>query len=546
MLNALRNLVTEALLGAVLTGLVVLLFLRDWRSATVVVITIPIALLTATIGLAAVGQSLNVMTLSGLALAVGILVDEATVTVENIHRHFEMGEPKGRAILAACGEITAPKFLILVSVLAVFAPAAFMSGTPRAMFVPLALAVGFAMIASFVLSQTLVPVLANWLLRSSRDHGNVAVAPSVEQRLRGRYAAGREWMAERRGLALGTYAVVATLLIAGGARYIGTEIFPRVDRGQFQLRLRAPTGTRLEVTEQKTLAALALVREVMGPDHIGITSAFIGSQPSSYPINTIFLWTSGPHEAVLLVRPPDGDRTPLEQTRERLRAAFASRMPELSISFEPGDLVDQVMAQGANNPIEVMIIGRELAVDQAYSDTLRRRFAAVPALRDVGIAQPLNYPSLEVTIDRQRAGILGASVAEVSQSLVAATSSSRFTQPNYWLDAKSGTAYQVQVEVPQALMSSAGAIQEMPVRTVGAAHLMLGDVATVKNATTVGEFDRLNQQRFVTVTANVHDRDIGGAAAAVRRIVANAPPPQGVTIRLRGQIENSWSRCSPS
>jgi multidrug efflux pump subunit AcrB len=540
-LNALRNVVIEALLGALLTGAVVLLFLRNWRSAAIVVVTIPIALITAVVGLSAAGQSVNVMTLSGLALAVGILVDQATVTIENIHRHLELGERKGRAILDACRELIGPEFLILVSVLAVFAPAAFMTGTPRAMFLPLSLSVGFAMIASFVLSKTLVPVLANWMLGDATtpegDAPGHRSGPGFEQQLQRHIGQARNAAAARAPLALGAYAAIALLVIVAGARSLATEIFPRVDHGQFQLRLRAHTGTRLESMEQETLAGLSLIQEVMGPAHIAITSAFIGSQPSSYPINTIFLWTSGPHEAVLLIRPPDGDRTPLEATRERLRQAFAKRMPELSISFEPGDLVDQVMSQGANNPIEVLVNGRDLATDQTYAEMLRRQLAALPTFRDVAIAQPLNYPSLEIAIDRQRAGILGATVADVSQSLVAATSSSRFTQPNYWLDTKTGTAYQVQVEVPQATMSSVGALNDIPVRTVGDARLMLGDVATIRDSTTVGEFDRLNQQRFLTVTANLHDRDLGGAAAATRGVVARNPPPTGVTIRLRGEVE---------
>ena len=539
-LNALRNVVVEALLGALLTGAVVLLFLKDWRSASIVVLTIPIALLTAVIGLSLAGQTVNIMTLSGLALAVGILVDQATVTIENIRRHLELGEPKGHAILDACREMIGAEFLILISVLAVFAPAAFMTGTPRAMFLPLSLAVGFAMTVSFVLSQTLVPVLANWMLRGAPADSHEAArttGPSLEERFRRRVGRARASASARGPLAIGIYAAVAVLVIFVGSRAIGTEIFPRVDHGQFQVRLRAPTGTRLETTEQKTIAALGLIRDVVGAEHIAISSAFVGSQPSSYPINTIFLWTSGPQEAVVLVRPPDGDRVGLEQMRERLRAEFAKRMPEMAISFEPADLVDQVMSQGANNPIEVLVIGRDLAADQTYADVLRQRLAATPALRDVAIAQPLNYPSLDVNIDRQRAGILGVSVADVSQSLVAATSSSRFTQPNYWLDTKTGTAYQVQVEVPQATMSSVGALQEIPIRTVGDARLMLGDVASVRNATTVGEFDRLNQQRFLTVTANVHDRDVGGAATTVRRIIAAAPPPTGITVRLRGQVE---------
>lgn len=545
-LNALRSLLVEALLGTLLTGAVVLIFLRDWRSAMIVVVTIPIALLAAAIGLAAAGQTLNVMTLSGLALAVGILVDQATVTVENIHRHLASGEPKGRAIFDACREILGSVGLIVVAMLAVFAPAGFMSGTPRAMFLPLALAVGFAIIASFVLSQTLVPVLANWMLhgegrrlRSAAGTNDSARGKDYLERVRLLLERRRERFRIRSGFVLLLYAVGTVLVILAGVRFVGTEIFPRVDHGQFQLRLRAPAGTRLETMEQKTLAAVALIGRVVGPDHVAISSAFVGSQPSSYPINTIFLWTSGPHEAVVLVKPPDGDKVSLEHIRENLRAAFSKEMPDIAISFEPGDLVDQVMAQGANNPIDVAVVGRDLNADQLFTDSLRRHLSALPNLRDVVLVQPLRYPSLDVTIDRARAGILGATVADITQSLVAATSSSRFTQPIYWLDTKSGTAYQVQVEVPQATMSSAGAVEEIPVRTVGDARLMLGDVATLKTGTTVGELDRINQQRFLTVTANIHDRDVGDAARAVRQTIADLAKalPTGVTVRVRGQIE---------
>jgi multidrug efflux pump subunit AcrB len=539
-INALRNLTVEAVLGALLTGAMVLLFLRDMRSAAIVVITIPIALLTAAIGLAAFGQTINVMTLGGLALAVGILVDEATVTVENIHRHLERGESKGRAILDAGREILGPTLLILVAVLAVFAPAAFMTGIPRAMFLPLSLAVGLAMVASFVLSRTLVPVLASWMLpeRADAHAGTHAGRPPVTERLEAWFTAALAFTAARRIAVLVAYALAAVVVIAGASRLIGTEIFPRADRGQFQLRLRAPAGTRVEVMEQKTLAALDLITEVAGPGGVEITSAFVGSQPSSYPINTVFLWTSGPHEAVILVKPPAGSRASLEQLREALRGAFAQRMPDLRLSFEPGDIVDQVMAQGATTPIELAIFGRDLGADEAFADSIERRLTGIAALRDIGIVQPLRYPAIAVTVDRQRAGVLGTSVSEINQSLVAATSSSRFTQPNYWLDTKTGTAYQVQVEIPQATMSSADALQEIPVRPVGDSRLLLGDVATLKTTTVVGEYDRLNQQRMVTLTANVHDRDLGGAARAVRSAIAAAgTPPTGVSVRLRGQVD---------
>jgi multidrug efflux pump subunit AcrB len=370
------------------------------------------------------------------------------------------------------------------------------------------------------------------------SHAPSAGPPPITERVQGWFTSALAFTEARRATVLGAYALAVVVVIVGASRLIGTEIFPRADSGQFQLRLRAPAGTRVEVMEQKTLAALDLIREVAGPDGIEITSAFVGSQPSSYPINTVFLWTSGPHEAVILVKPPAGNHASLERLREALRGAFAQRMPDLRLSFEPGDIVDQVMAQGATTPIELAIFGRDLGADETFADSILRRLAGIPALRDVGIVQPLRYPAIAVTVDRQRAGVLGTSVSEINQSLVAATSSSRFTQPNYWLDTKTGTAYQVQVEIPQATMSSADALQEIPVRPVGDSRLLLGDVATLKTTTVVGEYDRLNQQRMVTITANVHDRDLGGAAKAVRSAIAAAgTPPTGVSVRLRGQVD---------
>ncbi len=542
--NALRNLVTEGALGAVLTGLVVLLFLGDRRSALIVVFTIPVALLAAAVGLSLAGQTINVMTLSGLALAVGILVDEATVTIENIHRHQEAGQPVGRAVYDACREIVRPKLLILLSLLAVFAPALFMTGTPRAMFLPLSLSVGFAMIASYLLSQTVVPVFANWLLRHE---------PAPPGWFGRRFAQGQEWfrgrlarLADRRGTVLVGYAVAAAVIVAVTSRFIGSAILPPVDSGQFQVRLRAPTGTRLERMEERVRAALTLIDATAGRRNIAITSAFVGTQPPSYPINTVYLWTSGPHEAVLLVRMAPNAHVSLAALRERLRTAFARRMPDLTLSFEPADLVDQVMSEGATTPVEVIITGRDLGQSRRYGEKLRQALVPISDLRDVAYAQPLDYPTIAVTVDRARAGLLGVSVADVGQSLVASTSSSRFTEPNYWLDSTTGTAYQVQVEVPQALMSSIGTVERIPVRTVTAsgkegvrdASLFVGDLATLSQVTTVGEYDRLNQQRMLTLTANVQGSDLGRARDEVARAIASAGPlPTGTKVTVRGQID---------
>ena len=345
-INSLKTLSFEGVLGAVLTGLMVLLFLGDRRSALIVVLTIPLAILSAVVCLYLTGQTINIMTLGGLALAIGILVDESTVTIENIHRHQEMGKTKARAILDACKEIALPKLLILISILAVFVPSFFMSGTPRAMFLPLTLAVGFAMIASFLLSQTMVPILSNWFLK---DH-----VPKNEdgkfQRFRNRVTGYTKGITNMGGWAIGIYLVVIIAMLASVWQSTGTEIFPKVNSGQLQVRLRMPDGTRIENTEEKTKKFLEVVDEVVGRENVEITSAFVGIQPPSYPVNTIFLWTSGPHEAVVKIKLKETGQD-LDVLKETLRKSIAETIPEMRLSFEPADLVDQVMSQGANTSV---------------------------------------------------------------------------------------------------------------------------------------------------------------------------------------------------
>ena len=291
------GLVGEGVLGALLTGLMVLLFLRDWRSAVIVVMTIPFSILAAVVWLWAAGQSINIMTLGGLALAVGVLVDESTVVIESIHTHMASGMPTARAVVESSRKTAVPRLLAMACILAVFVPSFFMAGVAQQLFVPLSLAVGFAMVSSYLLSSTLVPVLSTWMLRGTGHAGK----PVFFDRVQSSYEAYLTRAFRFRWWVLGGYAIPALALIVVLLPRLGTEIFPSVDSGQYQLRLRAPTGTRIERTETMTLKALDVVREEVGPDNIQITSAFIGVQPSSYPINTIYLWTSGPHEAVMQV-----------------------------------------------------------------------------------------------------------------------------------------------------------------------------------------------------------------------------------------------------
>ena len=534
-INSLKNLSFEGFLGALLTGIMVLLFLSDKRSALIVVLTIPLAILSAVVCLYLSGQTLNIMTLGGLALAIGILVDESTVTIENIHRHLEKGKPKSRAILEACKEIALPKLLILVSILAVFVPSFFMSGTPRAMFLPLTLAVGFSMIASFILSQTLVPVLSNWWLKDKPI--NHQDAHGRFDRFKDKLLGYTKRIFQLRNIVIPAYVVGLAGILLLLFSIIGTEIFPKVNSGQLQVRVRMPDGTRVETTEEKTKEFLSIVEEVVGKKNIEITSAFVGIQPPSYPVNTIFLWTSGPHEGVVKIKLKD-TKTDLDELKEALREKVGERIPKMDLSFEPADLVDQVMSQGANTSVEIAIQGKNLEASKQFAQQVKHKMDELPFMRDVQFGIPLNYPSINIEYDRVRAVQLGLTIEDISRSVTAATSSSRFTQPNYWLDASSGNAYQVQVEFPQFLVNEPEDINRVPLKSDNGNTVYVRDVSKWESSTMIGEYDRLNQQRFITVTGNIHAMDLGTAIKQVKQQVATlGDPPVGMSIKYRGLAE---------
>ena len=549
--QALRSLLIEGLAGALLTGLMVWLFLRDGRSAGIVILTIPLALLASLLCLYLTGQTVNIMTLGGLALAVGILVDESTVTVENIHRHIELGASVPGAVWGACREMAVPKLLILLSVLAVFVPALFMSGVTRSLFMPLSMAVGFAMIASFLLSQTLVPVLSNWVLvrvhmrgrDGERGHGSAGEGQPAPVR-KDRLDPLRRWLVARIG---GTGRVVGWLaavviVLAGlaflGYRGAGTDIFPSVDAGQLRVRLRMPAGTRIERTEAATKKVLALVDSLTGKGKVAISSAFVGLQPPTFAINPIFLYTAGPQEAVIRLNMTTGGGVNMEELKERLRAEAPKAVPGLVLSFEPADLVSQVMSMGADNPVEVVVQGKDLAQSQGIAGKLLAPMKNIAYLRDVQIAQVLNYPTVQINYDRIRTGQMGLTVDQAGRSVTEGTSSSRLTQLTYWLDKMSGNAYQVQVEYPQLTMNSPDQVEGLPVGRNGGGEVYLRDIAELRKGSSVGEYDRINQQRFITVTANIHQRDLGRAVTDVNAAIAQLGKlPAGVKVYLRGQAE---------
>ncbi len=531
---ALQAVVREAALGALLTGLMVLLFLRDWRSAAIVVLTIPFALLSAVVALWATGQTINIMTLGGLALAVGILVDEATVAIENIHAHRARGTPIRRAVLDASAEVVGPRLLAMLAVVAVFVPSFFMTGVTRSLFVPLSLAVGFSMLASFLLSSSLVPVLAAWWLRAT--HGGPHGEDWVD-RLRTRLSALlRRIEPARVPVTIGYLAVSAAIVWMAGLS-LGREIFPPSGAQAFQLRFKAPAGTKFEQTEQLARRVLDVIREEAGENGVDITLGYVGVQPSSYPINTIFLWTGGSHEGVLQVSLRKGATPALPRFQEQLRARFKETFPDAQFSFEPGDVVSRIMNFGSPTPVEVAVMGPDFAATRAFASRVRDQLATVPALRDLQYGQTLDYPGIQVNVNRQKAGQLGVTVDQVGRSFAAATSSSRFVAPNYWADPRTGIAFQVQVQVPQPQMTTLEDLRVVPVTSGGTAQPMLGDLARIENATIVGEYDRVNGQRMVTLTANVSGEDLGRVLTQVNDAIVKAGEvPRGASVVVRGQV----------
>jgi multidrug efflux pump subunit AcrB len=532
--RAILGLSEEGALAAILTGVMVLLFLRDWRSALIVVVNIPLSIVAAAAALWACGQTVNLMTLGGMALAVGILVDEATVVIENAHAHLARRSPLRRAALAATSETTVPRFLAMVCILAVFISAFFMQGVARSLFIPLALAVGFAMIASYVLSTTLVPVLLIWVLR---EPDGASPLRSRFDRFRNRYRGVATRMVRRQWIIAPAYLLLAATIIVVVGGTLGREIFPLVDAGQFAVRLRAPAGTRIEETEKLARKVLDIIGREVGPGNVELTLGFVGLQNSANPINTIHLWTSGPEEAVLQVQLGPEASLGVTQLKERLRKVVPEEVPAIRLSFEPNDIVSQVMSFGAPTPIQIAVAGPDFAKTQQFALKIRDALGAVPALRDLTFEQELAYPAVKVSIDRKIAGMLGVTADEIGRSLTEATSSSRFTVPNFWADPRSGIGYLVQVQVPPPRMNSLEEIENIPVGRSGNTQINLRSVAEVTSGTIVGEFDRYNMQRMLTLGANIAGEDLGGVADRVSRVLEHMEkPPQGVTVSLRGQV----------
>ncbi|WP_084584489.1 efflux RND transporter permease subunit [Sphingomonas azotifigens] len=534
--RALASVVIEGLLGALLVGLTLFLFLRDWRSSIIVVIVIPLALLSAVLLLWLAGQTINIMTLGGLALAIGVLVDDGTVLLENIHVHMARGTGIARAVVDASREVAIPRLLAMTCILAVFLPSFAMTGPARALFVPLSLAVAFAIGSAYVLFSTLVPVLSNWLLRSHQA-SELGVEGDERRfgRFRSRFLGWQQRSAERPGRLLWLYAFGAPLLLVAGTLLTHSEIFPSAASTQIRLRVKAPEGTRIAVTEQLAQQVLAKVQQAAGPGKVATTLGYVGTQGSSYPINLVFLWTGGPNEAVLNIDLAGGltARTLTAKLRETLPQAF----PGVSFSFEPGDLISQILNYGTASTVDIAVKGPQYGDVAQYAGRLKAQLAGATQVADLQYGQALHYPNVDVQIDRVLAGQLGTTADKVAKAVVSGTASTRFVTPNFWRDPKSGVSYQVQVQVPQPKMTSVGDIANIPVATNNGSDLALSQVARLNEQTVPGELDRKNGQWLISLTGNVAGNDLSSAGTAIDHAIAAAgEKPKGVSVEVRGQV----------
>jgi multidrug efflux pump subunit AcrB len=505
------------------------------------------------------------MTLSGLSLAIGILVDESTVTIENIHQHFDMGKPKALAIWDACKEIAFPKLLILFCILAVFAPAFTMTGIPGALFLPLSLAIGFSMIVSYFLAQTFVPVMANWVMKNEHedkshkdgyaleDEGDEwaqkeqAVKMATEggdghkltgfDKFRVRFLRLMDRMMPKRKFIVAVYVVVAFGLVFLLFSKIGRDVLPKNNAGTFQVRLRGDDGIRFERTEMSTIGALHILEKLVGKENIAVTSSVVGTHPATFSTNPIYLFMAGPQEAVMQVQLTEGYKVDLDNLKERFRNAMKKEQPGIRVSFEPIELTDKILSQGSPTPIEIALTGKDKKQNVNYAYKVMEKLNKISYLRDVQIAQSFKYPAIDINIDRVRAAELGVGVGAISRTLTASTSSSRLTQKNNWIDEKMGLSYQVQVEVPEYKMASINDIREIPVVS-NQQRPVLGDVAEIKADTSYGEDDDIGAVPTLSVTANINNKDLGTASNDAQKAIASMGKlPRGLTVELRGMTQ---------
>jgi multidrug efflux pump subunit AcrB len=550
---SLHGVLREAVIAGLLTAAMILLFLGSWRSTLVVATSIPLSILVSIICLAALGQTINIMTLGGFALAVGILVDDATVTIESIHRNMA-GKSLMQAILDGADEIAVPAFVSTLAICVVFTPVFFLGGVTGALFQPLAMAVIFAMLASYVLSRTLVPLMVRYLLPAEVDmyaahHGGEQVTDffwRINRWFETHFDRLRAWYANvlivalrhRRRVAIG--AVCTVLASAVLLPFVGQDFFPRVDGGQFRIHVRAPAGTRLEETEAVIANVEHAIHQDIPQKDLGLILANVGVPASSINLATGDNATIGPADAEMIISLNDDRSKSTAEYIQMLRDDFRQKFPGVSFAFQPADIVNRILNLGLPAAIDVQVVpGRGIdgyKVAGEIADSMRHVEGAV----DVRQQQVVDAPELFFAVDRTRASELGLTQHDVAQSLLISLSSSGQTAPNYFLNPQNGVSYQVAVQTPQYRVENLSDLEATPVIAPGVAPQLFGNLATETRRTGVGVVDHYNVQRVYDVYAGAEGRDLGGVAHDIDRIVdqVRARMPTGTTIVMRGQVQS--------
>ena len=557
---AISSVLREAVVSSILVALMILIFLGSWRSVIVVCTSIPLAILVSIIGLKLTGNSINIMTLGGLSLAIGMLVDDATVEVENIHRNRHLGHPLTIAILNGAAQIALPAIMATLAICIVFSPVALLTGPARYLFVPMALSVVFAMLASYLLSRTLVPVLSRMLMidepldlrtnpaASPRERNFHVKREALFERLQNAYGALLRQALDRRAFVLGVFfaLLAATLCLPF---LVGTDFFPSTDTGLMKLHFRAPSGTRIEETERLLAQAEERIRAIIPPDEIQTINSMIGL-PIFYNLAFVPTDNIGGMDAEILIdlKP---EHHPTVGYKRRIRRDLGERFPGSSIYFQSADIVSQVLNFGLSAPIDVQIEGRDLMKSFDYARRLRDGLKRVPGTEDVVIKQVFDYPNIQVDVDRVRALEIGLTQRDVANSLLTTLSSSRIVAPSYFVNPTNNVNYVVAVKTPLRQLASVQDLMNTPITAAGrtqtvdgpsqasaAASERLGNLGLMSSRTGLNEINHLNVQRIVDVTANVEGRDLGSVLSGINReIRALGKLPPGTAIRVRGQGE---------
>jgi CzcA family heavy metal efflux pump len=556
---AVEGVMKEAVIAAGLTAAMILLFLGSWRSTLIVALSIPLSILCSVIVMGAMGQTLNVMTLGGLALAVGILVDDATVEIENIHRNLGQRKPLVRAILDGAQQIAMPAFVSTLSICIVFIPVVFLTGAVQSLFTPLALGVVVAMLASYLLSRTLVPTMVQYLLRSElhryleEDGGHQAPSRNLVwnvhyafnrgfERFRHGYRRCLAWSLQHRP------AVVGLCVLAFGGSLglilmIGQDFFPQVDAGQFRLHVRGPAGTRLEETERLFSQVEEVIRRTIPPEELALVLDNIGLPVGGVNLAFSDSATVGAGDGEILVALQHEHRSTWDYIKQ-LRQILPEQFPHMTFFFQPADIVGQILNFGLPAPIDIQVVGRNRPKNYEIARQLEARVARIPGAVDVHLHQIVDAPELFVKVDRTRASQMGLTQRDVANNMLVALSSSGQAAPNYWLNPQNGVQYLVAVQAPQYNIDSIDTLQSMPIMGGSlSTPQLLSNLATVERRTATSVVNHYNVQPIFDIYANVQGRDLGAVARDIDQVVAEFVPklPQGSSLVVRGQVESMRS-----